>query len=234
MMQKRKISRNYPASTLGNIMIHNKSVKEKYLYIMNDLRNKTISAERLSEERNQIMIESTSLQLRMILELISYLFVVVNQDKFNSKQKGEWSPTKFIENLQDEVSIFYPTPCYDVIEDEIGEPSVISKGFQNALNISELQDAYKNYNNALHAFHPFKIKKLTNDELWILNINIIREVKELLTNHVITIKESDNLYSFLYTKIDFNEKEKPIYIKQYKVNVTNEENLLKIFTHQLK
>lgn len=61
-------------------MIHNNSVKEKYLYIMNDLRNKTISAEILSKERNQIMIESTSLQLRMILELISYLFVVVNQD----------------------------------------------------------------------------------------------------------------------------------------------------------
>ena len=74
-------------------MIHNNSVKEKYLYIMNDLRNKTISAEILSKERNQIMIESTSLQLRMILELISYLFVVVNQDKFNIT-----TPNKYINN----------------------------------------------------------------------------------------------------------------------------------------
>mgnify|MGYP003447214395 CR=1 FL=1 len=31
-----------------------------------------------------------------------------------------------------------------------------------------------------------------------------------------------------------NEKVKPIYIKQYKVNITNEEILLKIFGHQLK
>jgi hypothetical protein len=216
-------------------MIHNNSVKEKYLYIMNDLRNKTISTEILSKERNQIMIESTSLQLRMILELISYLFVVVNQDKFNSKQKEEWSPTKFIENLQDKVSVFYPTPCY-VIEDETGEPTVIPRGFQHALNISELKEAYKNYNNALHAFHPFKTKKLTNDELWVLNTNVIKQVKELLANHIITIKESGNLYSFLHSEIDFNdnEKVKPIYIKQYKVNITNEEILLKIFGHQLK
>jgi hypothetical protein len=216
-------------------MIQNNSVKEKYLYIMNDLRNKTISAETLSKERNQIMIESTSLQLRMILELISYLFVVVNQDKFNSKQKGEWSPTKFIENLQDKVSIFYPTPC-SVIEDETGEPTVIPRGFQHALNISELKEAYKNYNNALHAFHPFKTKKLTDDELWVLNTNIIRQVKELLTNHIITIKESDNLYSFLYSEIDFNnnKNETPIYLKQYKCNTTNEGTLLKIFTYQLK
>ena len=76
-------------------MIHDNSVKEKYLYIMSELKNKIISAETLSKEKNQIMIESTSLQLRMVLELISYLFVVVNQNEFNSKQKGDWSPTKF-------------------------------------------------------------------------------------------------------------------------------------------
>lgn len=214
-------------------MIHDNSVKEKYLYIMNDLRNKIISAEKLSEVKNQIMIESTSLQLRMILELISYLFVVVNQDKFNSKQKEEWSPTKFIENLQDKVSIFYPTPCL-IMEDETGEPIVFPRDFKQALNISELKEAYKNYNNALHAFHPFKTKKLTNDQLWVLNVNIMRQVKALLANHIITIKESANMYSFLYSEIDFNgdEKVKPIYIKQYKVNITNEEALLKIFGHQ--
>lgn len=215
-------------------MIHNSSVKEKYLYIMNELRNKTISAETLSEEKNQIIIESTSLQLRMVLELISYLFVIVNQDKFNSKQKGDWSPATFIDNLKDKISIFYPTPCY-LIEDETGEPTVIPRGFQHALNISELKEVYKSYNNALHAFHPFKTKKLSNDELWILNQNTIRRVKELLANRIITIKESDSLYSFLHTEINFNKDDnaKPIYIKQYKVNITNEDGLLEMLTHQL-
>ena len=216
-------------------MIEDKAVKEKYLFIMNELRNKVISAEALTKEKNQIMIESTSLQLRMILELISYLFVIVNHDKFNSKQKKDWSPTKFIENLQDKVSIFYPTPCY-LYEDETGEPTVIPRGFEHALNIFELKEAYKNYNNALHAFHPFKPKKLTNDELWILNQNTIRQVKELLGNHIITIKGTNNLYNFLHTEIDFNTKDvaKPIYMKQYNVQVTNENAMLSIFNHQLQ
>ena len=137
-------------------------------------------------------------------------------------------------SLKDKISIFYPTPCY-LIEDETGEPIVSPRGFKHALNISELKYAYKSYNNALHAFHPFKIKKLSNNELWILNKNTIGQVKELLVNHIITIKESDNLYSFLHTEIDFNknDKVKPIYIKQYKVNITNEDGLLKMFTHQL-
>ncbi len=216
-------------------MINDKSVKEKYLFIMKELRNKIISSETLTKENNQIMIESTSLQLRMILELISYLFVIVNQDKFNSKQKGDWSPTKLIENLQDKVSIFYPTPCY-LIEDETGEPTVMPRGFSHALNISELKEAYKNYNNALHAFHPFKPKKLSNDELRILNQNTIQQVKELLGNHIITIKGTNNLYSFLHTEIDFNTNDilKPIYMKQYNVQITDEKVLLRIFNHQLQ
>lgn len=215
-------------------MIDNPSIKEKYLYIMNELRNKILSAETLSKEKNQIMIESTSLQLRMVLELISYLFVIVNQDKFNSKEKQNWSPSVFIENLKDKVSIFYPSPCY-LIEDEQGEPTVIPRGFKHSLNIQELKEAYKNYNNALHSFHPFKPKKLSNDHLWILNQNIIRQAKELLADHIITIKGSNNLYDFLHTRINFTHDQdiQPIYIKQYRVNITNVEALLTMLTHEL-
>ena len=216
-------------------MIDNPSIKEKYLYIMDELRNRIIFAENLSKEKNKIMIESTALQLRMVLELISYLFVVVNQDKFNNKEKQNWSPSVFIDNLKDKISIFYPTPCY-LFEDDIGEPTVIPRGFRHSLNISELKEAYKIYNNALHAFHPFKSKKISLEELLILNKNILSQSKELLSDHLITIKESDNLYSFLHTRIDFNSTKEtnPTYIKQYKVNITDVNALHEMLTHEIK
>ena len=62
----------------------------QYTSIVQEIRDRILSAEILSDKNeNLVFIESTSLQIRKILELIAYLSVLVNNEKLNHRSKNE-------------------------------------------------------------------------------------------------------------------------------------------------
>ena len=54
--------------------------KEIYSNIITEIRDRVLSADIFSNEKNRIFIECTSLQVRKILELIAYLSILANGD----------------------------------------------------------------------------------------------------------------------------------------------------------
>ena len=85
---------------------------EQYSNIITEIRDRVQSAGVFSNEKSTIFIESTSLQIRKILELISYLSVLVNQDKLNHDDRNEYHAKKIIESLSEKTTVFYPFPSH--------------------------------------------------------------------------------------------------------------------------
>ena len=189
------------------------------------------SAKVLSNEKNLVFIESTSLQIRKILELIAYLSVLVNNEKLNHKEKNEWHPTKIIEALNKKTTIFYPFPSYVFPPSKDGDqPILIPVGYENALSQEDFVSAYNICGKNLHAQHPLK-EKSNIEENFIKNKKILDKLKGLLQKHTIGIRHENNKYTFLYVQIDFTNDDdaKPTIIQEYKTHIFNESQLKSIF-----
>ena len=131
--------------------------KEKYASIISEIRDRIVSAEIIANEKNRVFIESTSLQIRKILELIAYLSVLVNSEKLNHKQRHEYHASKIIDSLLERTTIFYPLPSHMVHPTSTDEqPILIPLGYKNSLSQEEFRDAYKLCGKVVHAQHPLK------------------------------------------------------------------------------
>jgi len=211
--------------------MYNFSTKQ-YSEIISEIRERIISAEILSnEKKNIVFIESTSLQIRKILELIAYLSVLVNNEKLNHKSKNEWHPEKIINTLSEKTTIFYPLPSHIFFEDhEKNQPTLIPFGYNSALSQEEFIQAYKQCGSILHAQHPLKDK--INIEKYVTeHVTLLNKLKNLLTSHTIGIRHDANKYTFLYVTIDFTNTEntKQSIIREFKAHIYNENELKKIF-----
>jgi len=206
---------------------------EQYASIVQEIRDRILSAEILSDKNdNLVFIESTSLQIRKILELIAYLSVLVNNEKLNHKSKHEWHPEKIINTLTEKTTIFYPFPSHVFPpNDSNDQPILIPIGYKYALSQKDFIKAYSKCGKILHAQHPFK-DDINIQEYIIENKNILNKLKELLAKHTIGIRHDENKYTFLYVEIDFtnNSNTKPSIIREYKTHIFDENQLKKIFS----
>lgn len=205
---------------------------EEYSLILGEIRERIFSAEALSKERNLVFIESTSLQIRKILELIAYLSVLVNIEKLNHREKNEWHAEKIIEALNTKTTVFYPFPSHIFPPEEAdGQPTLIPLGYGYALSQPEFIDAYKMCGKILHAQHPLK-EKLDIEDIFLRNKNILNKIKELLQKHTIGIRHDANKYTFLYVEFDFtnSDKSRPTVIREYKTHIFNESELKELFS----
>ncbi|WP_373033788.1 hypothetical protein [Sulfurovum sp.] len=208
-------------------------IREKYLQIVEEIRKRLIWAEMLSNEPNNnfVFIESTSLQIRKILELVAYLSVLVNREKLNHKDRNEWHPEKIVEVLGTKTTIFYPLPSYMIPPNkERSQPSLIPLGYEAALSQIEFIQAYKMCGNILHAQHPLK-NKLNIEKYATENKKLLNKLKNLLRQHTVGIRHGINQYTFLHVEIDFsnNEQTKPPKITGYKSLIFNEKQLKQLF-----
>ncbi|ALS34842.1 hypothetical protein PTRA_b0347 [Pseudoalteromonas translucida KMM 520] len=205
---------------------------EKYSNIVTEIRDRIQSAGVFSEQNSAIFIETTSLQIRKILELIAYLSVLVNQDKLNHKDRGEWHAKKIIENLSNKTTVFYPLPSHIIYsQDNASQPVLIPQSYENSLSQSDFIKVYKRCGEVLHAQHPLK-EILDIEIIFSENKDTLQRLRNLLQNHTIGIKHESNKYTFLSVAIDFtnDEKTKPSYIKEIKANIYNEQELISIFS----
>lgn len=208
-------------------------LQNQYSLIINEIRRRIISADILSDKLNNVvLIESTSLQIRKILELIAYLSVLVNHEKLNHKARNEWHAEKIINALNANTTIFYPFPSFMIPADNGSEqPMLIPIGYTNALSQHEFIDAYNMCGNILHAQHPFK-SEIDIDKFAIENKKLLKKLKNLLQRHTVGIKHEANKYTFLHVEIDFtnNENTESTIIQEYKTQIFSEDQLKRIFS----
>ncbi|MGR3980621.1 hypothetical protein [Pseudoalteromonas sp. 1181_04] len=194
-----------------------------------------MSAELLSDDRNYVFIESTSLQLRKILELIAYLSILANGDKLNSKERGDYHAKNIIENLAKKATLFYPFPSHIIPpEESSGEPILIPIGYANALSQSEFSAMYQLCGNILHSQHPLKCD-VDIENVITKNKQTLRKLKQLLSYHTVGIKKEEDKYTFLHVEIDFSNSEntRASTIREYNSRIFSERQLLDIFQHGL-
>lgn len=204
---------------------------DKYAQIISEIHERVFSAETLATEINVVFVESTSLQIRKVLELVAYLSVLTNNEKLNSKERHEWHPRDIIRDLNTKTTIFFPFPCHIIPPcNPNDQPTLIPLGYKNSLSQEDFVKAYQSCGNNLHAQHPFK-KKIDIEKHYLENKRLIKTLKSLLQNHAIGIRHEENVYTFLYTEIDFsnNEATKPIYIREYKTHIFDENQLKSLF-----
>ena len=205
--------------------------KEKYATIVSEIRDRILSAEIFANEKNRVFIESTSLQIRKILELIAYLSVLVNSEKLNHKQRNEYHASKIIDFLVERTTVFYPLPSHMIHPSEESEqPVLIPLGYKNSLSQIEFREAYKLCGEVVHAQHPLKAD-LNIQQVFLKNNEILAKIKSLIQSHTIGIQKSKDRYTFLHVEIDFTNHEapKPSFIREYNTQIYSEEQLLDIF-----
>ena len=204
----------------------------QYALIVKEIRERILSAEIISNEnKNIVFIESTSLQIRKILELIAYLSVLVNNEKLNHKSKNEYHAERIIKSLSDKTTVFYPFPSHIIPANNNSEqPTIIPIGYKYALSQDDFIKAYSKCGKILHAQHPLK-KNINIEEYVRENQKILNQLKELLTRHTIGIRHDENKYTFLHVEIDFtnNINTKQSIIREYKTHIFNENQLMQIF-----
>lgn len=209
--------------------------KDKYTQMIAELRERILSAELLSNDRNYVFIESTSLQIRKILELIAYLSILANGDKLNSKERMDYHAKNIIENLETKATLFYPFPSYIIPPEESGgEPTLIPIGYANALSQSEFSAMYQLCGNILHAQHPLKCD-VDIENVITKNKHTLRKLKQLLSYHTVGIKKEEDKYTFLHVEIDFSNSEntRASTIREYNSRIFSERQLLTIFQYGL-
>ncbi len=212
------------------VWVRNYSV-EQYAHIVTELRDRLLSAEVLSNQKNQVFLESTALQIRKILELIAYLSVLVNAEKLNHKERGEYHAGKIVDSLDEKTTIHYPLPSRMIHPSNPNDqPVLIPRGYKNALSQPEFKVTYQLCGRVLHAQHPLK-KDIDPDEVFLNHKRTLGKLKFLLKSHTIGIKKAEDRYTFLHVEIDFSndEKTKESTIREYNTRIFSEQQLLELF-----
>lgn len=207
--------------------------EEKYSNIITEIRDRVLSADMFSNEKNCIFIECTSLQIRKILELIAYLSILANGDKLNSDERSDYHAKRIVENLNKKTTIFYPFPSRIIAPDNSnGQPALIPLGNKSSLSQKDFAEAYQLCGKVLHAQHPLK-SDLDIELVFSKNKATLSKIKQLIQNHTVGIKRAENQYSFLYVEVDFtnSEQAKPSTIKAYNSHIYSEQQLIDIFNN---
>ena len=208
----------------------------QYSGIVTEIRDRILSADTLSGEKNTVFIESTSLQIRKILELVAYLSVLVNRDKLNHDDRNQYRANIIVDQLNKKTTVFYPLPSHMIHPKNNNEqPTLIPLGYTSALSQSDFKDAYQLCGEVLHAQHPLKKKQLDVENVFYKNKEILKKIKNLLQQHTIGIMQESNKYTFLYVQIDFtnNSTTKPSFIREYNSHIFNESELISIFNQDI-
>ena len=204
---------------------------EQYSQIVSEVRDRLLSAEVLSNEKNLVFVESTALQIRKILELIAYLSTLVNAEKLNCKERAEYRAAKIVDALDKKTPIHYPLPSRMLHPSSPDEsPVLIPRGYKNALSQSEFKETYQACGKVLHAQHPLK-SEIDPLKVFLGNKQTLKKLKELLASHTIGIRKASDKYTFLHVEVDFsnNEATKESTIREYNTQIFSEQQLLQLF-----
>lgn len=130
---------------------------DQYCDLMEEIKSRVESIDQLMEMPGitiRTRVESVSLQLRMLLELIVFSSLVSNKDIWQKSQKELQSSQDMSRKLKELRRLhpgFYPKPVDQQERTSEGEPAERSEGF---LSEGELIRVYGRLGNILHADNP--------------------------------------------------------------------------------
>ena len=130
---------------------------EQYCDLMEEVKTRVESIDHLMELTGitiRTRVESVSLQLRMLLELIVFSSLVSNKDRWQRSQKELQSSHNMSKNLKELKRLhpkFYPTPVDHQERTSADEPAERTAGF---LSEDKLIKVYGQLGNILHADNP--------------------------------------------------------------------------------
>lgn len=157
----------------------------QYCDLMEDVKNRVKAIEQLMELpgiTNRTRVESVSLQLRMLLELIVFSSLVSNKDVWQRSHKELQSSQNIHNKLRELKRIhpdFYPKPVDLQQSAAVGEPVTLTRGF---LGEDELIGVYGRLGNILHADNP--LGKETDYRYFLDTVpEWLEQVKKLLECH---------------------------------------------------
>lgn len=207
-------------------------ILDKYSVILSEIRKRVVAAEMLSKENNNVIyIESTTLQIRKILELISYLSLLVNRNKVDEKVSKDYHAKRILEAIESVTTIFYPIPSILVPpNNQNNQPTFIPLGYSDSLSLVEFKKAYYKCGGIAHAQRPFE-KKINFKKYSIFNIDMINKLKILLQRHTICVRNTANKYTFLHAELDFvnDGKRKDTNISGFETDIYDEDELVRLF-----
>ena len=157
----------------------------QYCDLMEEVKARVESVGKLMELpgiTNRTRVESVSLQLRMLLELIVFSSLVSNKDVWQRSQKELQSSQNINNRLKELKRLhpeFYPKPIDLQQSAAVGEPVSLTRGF---LGEDDLIKVYGRLGNILHADNP--LGKETDYRYFLDTVpHWITQVKNLLECH---------------------------------------------------
>ena len=157
----------------------------QYCDLMEEVKARVESVGKLMELpgiTNRTRVESVSLQLRMLLELIVFSSLVSNKDVWQRSQKELQSSQNINNRLKELKRLhpeFYPKPIDLQQSAAVGEPVSLTRGF---LSEDDLIKVYGRLGNILHADNP--LGKETDYRYFLDTVpHWITQVKNLLECH---------------------------------------------------
>lgn len=157
----------------------------QYCDLMEEVKNRVKAVEqlmKLSGINNRTRVESVSLQLRMLLELIVFSSLVSNKDVWQRSHKELQSSQNIHNKLRELKRIhpdFYPKPVDSQQSAAVGEPVTLTRGF---LGEDELIGVYGRLGNILHADNP--LGKETDYSYFLDTVpKWLEQIKNLLECH---------------------------------------------------
>ena len=147
-------------------------------------------------------VESTYLQIRMVLELIALASLAANKPLFEENQKKfhkHWNPADILRDIETLNPGYYPKPIQEVPSQRKGflnDHVPIKNGY---LTKEELVTFHGRTGNILHAKNPFG-KELDYTEYEAQIPAIIEKVRLLLSCHEIRLLGSDDFFYLIHMK----------------------------------
>ena len=174
--------------------------RDKYLQLMREIKRRTEVVNHFIQNPafalyQQTAVESTCLQIRMILELVALGSLVANQDYWSKSlraMRNAWNAGDIVKELRKINPDFYPHPLIELPGQGIVQ-SKLEDRTGDVLSEDEFGDVYGRLGNILHASNPLGKPSETdyymnNAPIWMLR------TMNLLSCHTIRVLDNPTMF----------------------------------------
>lgn len=141
----------------------------------------------------QTTVESVSLQIRKILELIALASLAANRSEYAKHRRHfhrDWNAKRILETLKKANPEFYPQPNKQVVNRETGKVDSLEDIKFGFLTQNDFVTLYGVCSGILHADNPFSQKQ--NLEAFLESVPTwMEKIKTLLNHHTIQLIDED-------------------------------------------
>ena len=172
-----------------------------YLNLMHEVKRRHLSLNAAYEEPRRLVfkaavIDHCYLQIRKILELISFSILSANQHALEAMQHGknrDYNAEKILRSIERKFGSVYPKPIQQVMDPRPGVRADFVDLEDGYLTRAEFSSLYGECGDVVHGRNPFR-KPIDLDYYWARVPEWSDKIRCLLNSHVATIVKDPHLY----------------------------------------